>query len=98
MPVPVWFCRVIVASRDLTIFFLFQNRSPLTTGRIISFAASTPLNRPPFVRSEILSPTTMSSYYEPQGWQAPAATARQVSWEQPAPPSRSGRILVSSRT
>ncbi|KAJ5451137.1 hypothetical protein N7491_000319 [Penicillium cf. griseofulvum] len=26
----------------------------------------------------------MSSYYEPQGWQAPAA--RQVSWEQPAPP------------
>lgn len=28
------------------------------------------------------------SYYEPQGWQAPAA--RQVSWEQPAPPSRSG--------
>jgi hypothetical protein len=28
------------------------------------------------------------SYYEPQGWQAPAA--RQASWEQPAPPSRSG--------
>ncbi|OJJ80268.1 uncharacterized protein ASPGLDRAFT_135351 [Aspergillus glaucus CBS 516.65] len=27
------------------------------------------------------------SYYEPQGWQAPAA--RQVSWEQPIPPSRS---------
>ncbi|BAE62361.1 unnamed protein product [Aspergillus oryzae RIB40] len=27
------------------------------------------------------------SYYEPQGWQAPAA--RQVSWEQPVPPSRS---------
>ena len=31
------------------------------------------------------------SYYEPQGWQAPAA--RQVSWEQPVPPSRSGRNI-----
>lgn len=28
------------------------------------------------------------AYYEPQGWQAPAT--RQVSWEQPVPPSRSG--------
>ncbi|KXG49993.1 uncharacterized protein PGRI_059610 [Penicillium griseofulvum] len=37
----------------------------------------------------------MSSYYEPQGWQAPAA--RQVSWEQPAPPSRSGSSSVSQR-
>ena len=27
------------------------------------------------------------SFYEPQGWQAPA---RQSSWEQPPPPSRSG--------
>ncbi|CAG8043569.1 unnamed protein product [Penicillium salamii] len=35
------------------------------------------------------------SYYEPQGWQAPAA--RQVSWEQPAPPSRSGSSSVSQR-
>jgi hypothetical protein len=33
--------------------------------------------------------TVMSSYYEPQGWQAPV---RQVSWEQPVPPSRSGRL------
>ena len=33
------------------------------------------------------------SYYEPQGWQAPAASTRQVSWEQPVPPSRSGMIL-----
>lgn len=32
----------------------------------------------------------MSSYYEPQGWQAPAAAPRQASWEQPVPPSRSG--------
>lgn len=31
-------------------------------------------------------PRTMS-FYEPQGWQAPV---RQASWEQPAPPSRSG--------
>lgn len=30
------------------------------------------------------------SYYEPQGWQAPV---RQTSWEQPAPPSRSGTSL-----
>ncbi|KAJ5463090.1 hypothetical protein N7475_008034 [Penicillium sp. IBT 31633x] len=37
----------------------------------------------------------MSSYYEPQGWQAPAA--RQASWEQPAPPSRSGSSSVSQR-
>ncbi|KAJ5182582.1 hypothetical protein N7492_000198 [Penicillium capsulatum] len=37
----------------------------------------------------------MSSYYEPQGWQAPAA--RQVSWEQPVPPSRSGSSSVSQR-
>ncbi|KAJ5794859.1 hypothetical protein N7457_001458 [Penicillium paradoxum] len=37
----------------------------------------------------------MSSYYEPQGWQAP--TARQASWEQPAPPSRSGSSSVSQR-
>ncbi|KAJ5836560.1 hypothetical protein N7447_002586 [Penicillium robsamsonii] len=37
----------------------------------------------------------MSSFYEPQGWQAPAA--RQVSWEQPAPPSRSGSSSVSQR-
>jgi len=38
------------------------------------------------------------SYYEPQGWQAPAA--RQVSWEQPVPPSRSGRsgIMVEFYT
>ncbi|KAJ5177132.1 uncharacterized protein N7482_003009 [Penicillium canariense] len=36
-----------------------------------------------------------SSYYEPQGWQAPAA--RQVSWEQPVPPSRSGSSSVSQR-
>ncbi|PWY69222.1 hypothetical protein BO83DRAFT_316808 [Aspergillus eucalypticola CBS 122712] len=35
------------------------------------------------------------SYYEPQGWQAPAA--RQASWEQPAPPSRSGSSSVSQR-
>lgn len=34
------------------------------------------------------SPPVNMSYYEPQGWQAPAA--RQASWEQPAPPSRSG--------
>lgn len=38
----------------------------------------------------------MSSYYEPQGWQAPA-TPRQVSWEQPVPPSRSGSSSVSQR-
>lgn len=31
-----------------------------------------------------------TSYYEPQGWQAPA---RQASWEQPVPPSRSGKQL-----
>ncbi|KAJ5495125.1 hypothetical protein N7539_000241 [Penicillium diatomitis] len=36
-----------------------------------------------------------ASYYEPQGWQAP--TARQASWEQPAPPSRSGSSSVSQR-
>ncbi|OJJ48254.1 hypothetical protein ASPZODRAFT_140568 [Penicilliopsis zonata CBS 506.65] len=36
-----------------------------------------------------------ASYYEPQGWQAPSA--RQVSWEQPAPPSRSGSSSVSQR-
>ncbi|KAJ9295501.1 hypothetical protein DTO271G3_5957 [Paecilomyces variotii] len=36
----------------------------------------------------------MSSYYEPQGWQAPV---RQVSWEQPVPPSRSGASSVSQR-
>ncbi|KAL4890345.1 hypothetical protein BDV59DRAFT_96572 [Aspergillus ambiguus] len=35
------------------------------------------------------------SYYEPQGWQAPAS--RQVSWEQPIPPSRSGSSSVSQR-
>ncbi|EHA21186.1 hypothetical protein ASPNIDRAFT_133736 [Aspergillus niger ATCC 1015] len=35
------------------------------------------------------------AYYEPQGWQAPAA--RQASWEQPAPPSRSGSSSVSQR-
>lgn len=35
------------------------------------------------------------SYYEPQGWQAPAA--RQVPWEQPVPPSRSGRSSSSCR-
>ncbi|KAJ5562625.1 hypothetical protein N7461_001386 [Penicillium sp. DV-2018c] len=34
----------------------------------------------------------MSSYYEPQGWQAPAV--RQASWEQPAPPSRSGTAFT----
>ncbi|KAJ5148646.1 hypothetical protein N7448_000224 [Penicillium atrosanguineum] len=39
----------------------------------------------------------MSSYYEPQGWQAPAAAPRQVSWEQPVPPSRSGSSSVSQR-
>ncbi|KAG2416162.1 hypothetical protein HFD88_007355 [Aspergillus terreus] len=37
------------------------------------------------------------SYYEPQGWQAPAAATRQVSWEQPIPPSRSGSSSVSQR-
>ncbi|PLB33101.1 uncharacterized protein BDW47DRAFT_12229 [Aspergillus candidus] len=37
------------------------------------------------------------SYYEPQGWQAPAASTRQVSWEQPVPPSRSGSSSVSQR-
>lgn len=36
------------------------------------------------------------SYYEPQGWQAPAA--RQVSWEQPVPPSRSGSFPIRSYT
>ncbi|KAJ5619196.1 hypothetical protein N7510_003180 [Penicillium lagena] len=36
----------------------------------------------------------MSSYYEPQGWQAPSS--RQVSWEQPAPPSRSGTLSSPS--
>ncbi|KAH8702410.1 hypothetical protein BGW36DRAFT_356533 [Talaromyces proteolyticus] len=35
-----------------------------------------------------------SSYYEPQGWQAPV---RQASWEQPVPPSRSGTSSVSQR-
>ncbi|EED12906.1 conserved hypothetical protein [Talaromyces stipitatus ATCC 10500] len=35
-----------------------------------------------------------TSYYEPQGWQAPA---RQASWEQPVPPSRSGTSSVSQR-
>jgi hypothetical protein len=39
----------------------------------------------------------MSSYYEPQGWQAPAAAPRQASWEQPVPPSRSGSSSVSQR-
>ncbi|KAJ5983166.1 hypothetical protein N7481_005265 [Penicillium waksmanii] len=39
----------------------------------------------------------MSSYYEPQGWQAPSATPRQASWEQPVPPSRSGSSSVSQR-
>ncbi|KIW57477.1 hypothetical protein, variant 2 [Exophiala xenobiotica] len=34
------------------------------------------------------------SYYEPQGWQAPV---RQASWEQPAPPSRSGASSTSQR-
>jgi len=34
------------------------------------------------------------SFYEPQGWQAPA---RQASWEQPAPPSRSGASSTSQR-
>ncbi|BDD58655.1 hypothetical protein MAP00_003916 [Monascus purpureus] len=37
------------------------------------------------------------SYYEPQGWQAPAPAPRQVSWEQPVPPSRSGTSSVSQR-
>ncbi|OOF92726.1 hypothetical protein ASPCADRAFT_209984 [Aspergillus carbonarius ITEM 5010] len=35
------------------------------------------------------------AYYEPQGWQAPST--RQTSWEQPAPPSRSGSSSVSQR-
>ncbi|KAL4884113.1 hypothetical protein BJY04DRAFT_205995 [Aspergillus karnatakaensis] len=35
------------------------------------------------------------TYYEPQGWQAPSA--RQPSWEQPVPPSRSGSSSVSQR-
>ncbi|PYI08013.1 hypothetical protein BO78DRAFT_79060 [Aspergillus sclerotiicarbonarius CBS 121057] len=35
------------------------------------------------------------AYYEPQGWQAPST--RQASWEQPAPPSRSGSSSVSQR-
>ncbi|KAL2401321.1 hypothetical protein ABEF93_004964 [Exophiala dermatitidis] len=34
------------------------------------------------------------SFYEPQGWQAPA---RQASWEQPPPPSRSGASSTSQR-
>ena len=34
------------------------------------------------------------SYYEPQGWQAPV---RQASWEQPAPPSRSGEWHPESK-
>ncbi|OJD18765.1 hypothetical protein AJ78_01236 [Emergomyces pasteurianus Ep9510] len=34
------------------------------------------------------------AYYEPQGWQAPM---RQASWEQPAPPSRSGTSSTSQR-
>jgi len=34
------------------------------------------------------------SFYEPQGWQAPA---RQPSWEQPPPPSRSGASSTSQR-
>ncbi|PYI25460.1 hypothetical protein BP00DRAFT_100441 [Aspergillus indologenus CBS 114.80] len=37
----------------------------------------------------------MASYYEAQGWQAPPT--RQASWEQPAPPSRSGSSSVSQR-
>lgn len=35
------------------------------------------------------------AYYEPQGWQAPAT--RQVSWEQPVPPSRSGTFMSRLR-
>ncbi|KKZ64338.1 hypothetical protein EMCG_09680 [[Emmonsia] crescens] len=34
------------------------------------------------------------AYYEPQGWQAPM---RQTSWDQPAPPSRSGTSSTSQR-
>ncbi|OJD26095.1 hypothetical protein ACJ73_02533 [Blastomyces percursus] len=34
------------------------------------------------------------AYYEPQGWQAPM---RQASWEQPAPPPRSGTSSTSQR-
>ncbi|KMU72635.1 hypothetical protein CIHG_02601 [Coccidioides immitis H538.4] len=34
------------------------------------------------------------AYYEPQGWQAPV---RQGSWEQPAPPSRSGTSSTAQR-
>ncbi|OAX77865.1 hypothetical protein ACJ72_07831 [Emergomyces africanus] len=34
------------------------------------------------------------AYYEPHGWQAPM---RQASWEQPAPPSRSGTSSTSQR-
>ncbi|QSS65885.1 hypothetical protein I7I51_06736 [Histoplasma capsulatum] len=34
------------------------------------------------------------AYYEPQSWQAPL---RQTSWEQPAPPSRSGTSSTSQR-
>ncbi|KZF22933.1 hypothetical protein L228DRAFT_268303 [Xylona heveae TC161] len=34
------------------------------------------------------------SYYEPQGWQAPV---RQTSWDQPAPPSRSGASSAVQR-
>lgn len=52
---------------------------------------SSPLVSPPRRRSRS---RTMSSYYEPQGWQAPSS--RQVSWEQPAPPSRSGMLSSPS--
>lgn len=73
------------------IFFFISNRSPLITRTDHLLRRFHPLNRRPSVSSKTSpSPTTMSSYYEPQGWQAPAAGARQVSWEQPAPPSRSG--------
>ncbi|PGG98598.1 hypothetical protein AJ80_09507 [Polytolypa hystricis UAMH7299] len=34
------------------------------------------------------------AYYEPQGWQAPM---RQASWDQPAPPSRSGTSSTAPR-
>ena len=72
-------------------FFLSQTRSPLPDG-------STPSPFPPPEPSAVQpstkfssSQSAMSSYYEAQGWQAPAS--RQVSWEQPVPPSRSGMDL-----
>ena len=50
---------------------------------------------PPTVQSREKQKFTNSmSFYEPQGWQAPQ---RQASWEQPAPPSRSGTSSAAQR-